>query len=90
MCVYVCGCLSNCKMKSRDVAYSTHCFLLIALALSCLTFPSLSLMTLAFFFLQSGIIIGKLLTKKKKRDAKLKRKQEKEKKIAKKEAKKEV
>lgn len=42
------------------------------------------------FFPQSGIIIGKLLTEKKKRDAKLKRKQEKEKKKAKKEAKKQV
>lgn len=41
-------------------------------------------------FVQSGIEIGKLLTEKKKRDAKLKHKQEKEKKKAKKEAEKQV
>lgn len=40
--------------------------------------------------MQSGIEIGKLLTAKKKEDAKLKRKQEHEKKKAKKEAKKQV
>ena len=61
---------------------------LIAFIISC--FPLSRSHVDARLSVQSGIEIGKLLTQKKKREAKLKRTQEKEKKKAKKEAKKQV
>lgn len=84
VCVCVCACAITRRNPLSTVYITLNCFHYLS------HFRLSRSHVDARLFVQSGIEIGKLLTQKKKRDAKLKRTQEKEKKKAKKEAKKQV